>query len=125
MQRPFGNQFSLSKLPYIKELLQDLKADYNRQLYERLDLLEDVYALIDASINEEAPLSVKEGGIIKDGFDELVDEYRHASTEGKAWISELEAEERERTGIKSLKIRYNDNFGLHRSNQGKYRAGTR
>lgn len=102
---------SLSKLPYIKELIQDLKADYNRQLYERLDLLEDVYALIDASINEEAPLSVKEGGIIKEGYDKRVDEYRHASTEGKAWISELEAEERERTGIRSLKIRYNDNFG--------------
>jgi DNA mismatch repair protein MutS len=104
---------SLSKLPYIKELIQDLKSDYNRQLYERLDLLEDIYTLIDASINEEAPLSVKEGGIIKDGYDELVDEYRHASTEGKAWISELEAEERERTGIKSLKIRYNDNFGYY------------
>ena len=57
---------SLSKLPYIKELIQDLKSDYNRQLYERLDLLEDIYTLIDASINEEAPLSVKEGGIIKD-----------------------------------------------------------
>jgi len=104
---------SLSKLPYIKELIKDLKADYNRQLYERLDLLEDICALIDAAINEDPPLSVKEGGIIKDGYDQLVDEYRHASTEGKAWISELEARERERTGIKSLKIRYNDNFGYY------------
>lgn len=104
---------SLSKLPYIKELIQDLKADYNRQIYERLDLLEDVYALIDSSINAEAPLSVKEGGIIKDGYDQRVDEYRHASTEGKAWISELESAERERTGIRTLKIRYNDNFGYY------------
>ncbi|NLE24169.1 MAG: DNA mismatch repair protein MutS [Clostridiaceae bacterium] len=104
---------SLSKLPYIKDLIQDLKADYNRQLHVRLDLLEDIYSLIEKSINEEAPLSIKEGGIIKDGYDELVDEYRHASTEGKTWISELEVEERERTGIKSLKIRYNDNFGYY------------
>ncbi|NLB79578.1 MAG: DNA mismatch repair protein MutS, partial [Clostridiaceae bacterium] len=104
---------SLSKLPYIKELIQNLKADYSRQLYERLDLLEDVYALIYSSINEEATLSVKEGGIIKEGFDQRVDEYRHASTEGKTWISELETEERERSGIRSLKIRYNDNFGYY------------
>ncbi|MGI6084891.1 MAG: DNA mismatch repair protein MutS [Acetivibrionales bacterium] len=104
---------SLSKLPYIKELIRDLKTEYNRQLYERLDLLEDVYTLIDISINEDAPLSVKEGGIIKTGYDQKVDEYRHAATEGKTWISELEARERERTGIKSLKIRYNDNFGYY------------
>jgi DNA mismatch repair protein MutS len=102
---------SLSKLPYIKEFIQNLNADYSKQLYERLDLLEDVHTLIDAAINEDAPLSVKEGGIIKEGYDERVDEYRHSATEGKTWISELEAAERERTGIKSLKIRYNDNFG--------------
>jgi DNA mismatch repair protein MutS len=102
---------SLSKLPYIKEFIQNLNADYSKQLYERLDLLEDVHTLIDAVINEDAPLSVKEGGIIKEGYDERVDEYRHSATEGKTWISELEAAERERTGIKSLKIRYNDNFG--------------
>lgn len=106
-------KLSLSKLPYIKELIQGLKAEYNKQLYDRLDLLEDVYSLIDTSINEEAPLSVKEGGIIKAGYDQRVDEYRHSATEGKTWISELEAEERERTGIKSLKIRYNDNFGYY------------
>lgn len=104
---------SLSRLPYVKDLLQDLKAGLNSQIYERLDLLEDLRDLIEASIHEEAPLSVKEGGIIKDGYDQLVDEYRKATTEGKNWISELEAEERERTGIKSLKIRYNDNFGYY------------
>ena len=82
-----------------------------RQIHERLDLLEDLASLIDGSIHEEPPLSVKEGGIIKDGFDELVDKYRKANIEGKVWISELEARERERTGIKNLKIRYNDSFG--------------
>jgi DNA mismatch repair protein MutS len=102
---------SLSKLPHIKDLIQELDSEYNTQIYERLDLLEDVYNLIEISINEEPPLAIKEGGIIKGGYDQRVDEYRKAATEGKLWISELEARERERTGIKSLKIRYNDNFG--------------
>lgn len=102
---------SMSRLPHIKELLSGLKSGQNRRLFERLDLLEDLYTLIDDSISEDAPLSVKEGGIIKDGYDELVDEYRKATTEGKTWISELESRERERTGIKNLKIKYNDNFG--------------
>lgn len=104
---------SLAKLPYVKELLQGLRSGLNGQIYERLDLLEDLHDLIEAAIHEDAPLSVKEGGIIKDGYDQQVDEYRKAAVEGKTWISELEAEERERTGIKSLKIRYNDNFGYY------------
>jgi DNA mismatch repair protein MutS len=104
---------SLSRLPYVKELIQELKSGLNSQIYERLDLLEDLRDLIEAAIHEDAPLSVKEGGIIKDGYDQKVDEYRKAAIEGKTWISELEAEERERTGIKSLKIRYNDNFGYY------------
>jgi len=104
---------SISRLPYIKELLASLKASMNLQIFERMDLLEDVHELIDKSINEDPPLSVKEGGIIKEGYDELVDRYRKATTEGKNWIADLEARERERTGIKSLKIRYNDNFGYY------------
>ena len=88
-----------------------MKSPLNTQITERLDLLEDLYNLIESATHEDAPISVKEGGIIKDGFDELIDKYRKAATEGKTWISDLEARERERTGIKSLKIRYNDNFG--------------
>lgn len=102
---------SLFKLPYIKDLIKNMNSGLIRQIHERLDLLEDLASLIDGSIHEEPPLSVKEGGIIKDGFDELVDKYRKATIEGKVWISELEARERERTGIKNLKIRYNDSFG--------------
>lgn len=102
---------SLFKLPYIKDLIKNMNSGLIRQIHERLDLLEDLASLIDRSIHEEPPLSVKEGGIIKDGFDELVDKYRKATIEGKVWISELEARERERTGIKNLKIRYNDSFG--------------
>lgn len=104
---------SLSRLPIIKELIAELKADLNHQIFERLDLLEDLYTLIDTAINDDAPLSVKEGAMIKEGFDERVDEYRKATVEGKTWITELEARERERTGIKNLKIRYNDNFGYY------------
>ena len=102
---------SLSRLPYIKALISDMGSERNRQLHERLDTVEDLYVLIDSAINEESPLSVKEGNLIKEGYDERVDEYRRATSEGKTWISELETRERERTGIKSLKIRYNDNFG--------------
>ncbi|HBR01857.1 MAG TPA: DNA mismatch repair protein MutS [Ruminiclostridium sp.] len=104
---------SLSRLPMIRDLISQLKADLNRQIYERMDLLEDLYTLIEQSISEEAPLSVKEGGIIKEGYDGRVDEYRKATVEGKTWISEMEARERERTGIRNLKIRYNDNFGYY------------
>lgn len=104
---------SISRLPYIKELLSDLKAQLNRQIFEKMDLLEDVQDLIEKAINDDPPLSVKEGGIIKEGYDELVDKYRRATTDGKNWIADLEARERERTGIKNLKIRYNDNFGYY------------
>lgn len=104
---------SLFRLPHIKELTSRLSAERNKQLWQRLDTLQELCDLVDASINEDAPLSVKEGGIIKEGYDDRVDEYRRATVEGKTWISELESRERERTGIKSLKIRYNDNFGYY------------
>jgi len=102
---------SLLRLPYIKELTENLNSPLIRQIHEKLDPLEDLAALIEKAIHDDPPLSVKEGGIIKDGFDELVDKYRKAAVEGKLCISELEARERERTGIKNLKIRYNENFG--------------
>ncbi|NMA65682.1 MAG: DNA mismatch repair protein MutS [Clostridiaceae bacterium] len=104
-------KISLFKLPYIKEIIKNLNSRLICQIYDRLDLLEDLAELLERSIHEDAPLTIKEGGIIKDGFDELVDKYRKATIEGKTWISELEAREREKTGIKTLKIRYNDNFG--------------
>lgn len=104
---------SVGKLPAIKEELVNLKEGLNQNIYLRLDLLVDIRNLIEVSIHEEAPLSVKEGGIIKQGYHEQVDIYRQAATDGKTWIAELEAKERESTGIRSLKIRYNDNFGYY------------
>ena len=78
-----------------------------------MDALEELYQLIDASIMEEPPISVREGGLIKDGYNENVDKYRHAKTEGKTWLAELEAKERETTGIKNLKIKFNKVFGYY------------
>ena len=77
--------------------------------------------MIDASILEEPPISVREGGLIKDGYNENVDKYRHAKTEGKTWLAELEAKEREKTGIKNLKIKFNKVFGYYLEVTNSYR----
>ena len=86
-----------------------------------MDPLEELYQLIDASIMEEPPISVREGGLIKDGYNENVDKYRHAKTEGKTWLAELEAKEREKTGIKNLKIKFNKVFGYYLEVTNSYR----
>ena len=104
---------SLSMLPYIKNLLQDFSCPLLGQIEEELDPLEDLYTLIDDAIVEEPPLAIKEGGIIKDGFREEIDKYRQAKTEGKDWLADLETKEKEATGIKNLKIRYNKVFGYY------------
>ena len=104
---------SLSMLPYIKSLLQDFSSPLLGEIEEKLDPLEDLFTLIDEAIIEEPPLAIKEGGIIKDGYREDIDKYRQAKTEGKSWLADLEAKEKEATGIKSLKIRYNKVFGYY------------
>ena len=100
-------------LPPIKTLLEDFDTELLKELQTDMDPLEELYQLIDASIMEEPPISVREGGLIKDGYNENVDKYRHAKTEGKTWLAELEAKEREKTGIKNLRIRYNKVFGYY------------
>ena len=104
---------SLYMLPAIKNLLLGCDEKGIRKLGEELDALEDLYELIDSSISEDAPLTVKEGGIIREGYSEKVDSYRNAKKDGKAWIAELEANDRERTGIKNLRIKYNRVFGFY------------
>lgn len=104
---------SLAMLPGIKLVIKDLDASLICQLYEQLDPLEDIYHLIDDSIDEEPPIQTREGGIIKDGFNEHIDSLRHAKTDGKKWLAELEEEDRNRTGIKNLKIKYNKVFGYY------------
>jgi len=104
---------SIGQVPYIKELLRDLKADLNVLSYNELDTLTDVYEIIDKAIVDDPPVAVKEGGIIKEGFNKEVDRLRSASKDGKKWIAHLESKERERTGIKNLKVGFNKVFGYY------------
>ena len=104
---------SLMLLPAIKQQLYDFKSGILSDLYEDLDDLNDIFTLIDSSIDEEAPITIKEGGIIKSGYLETIDTLRNAKVEGKRWLAELEASDKERTGIKNLRIKYNRVFGYY------------
>lgn len=104
---------SLAMLPHIKHLLGTMKAPLLQDIYRDLDLLEDIYQLIDSSIVEEPPIAIKDGGLLKEGFHEEVDRLRSAKTEGKNWLAELETKEREISGIKTLKIKFNKVFGYY------------
>ncbi|MCQ2080171.1 MAG: DNA mismatch repair protein MutS [Lachnospiraceae bacterium] len=104
---------SIKMLPYIKTLLKDFDIKELKDIDNDIDDLQDIYALIENAIEEEPPLQVKEGGIIKDGFDENIDNLRQAKTKGRVWLSELEEEDRIRTGIKNLKVKYNKVFGYY------------
>ena len=102
---------SLEMLPYIKQILAGFNSPLLMQINEDMDPLSDITALIRNSITDDPPLAQKDGGIIREGYNEDVDKFRRSRTDGKKWLSELEARERERTGIKSLKIKYNRVFG--------------
>ncbi|ADL68882.1 DNA mismatch repair protein MutS [Thermoanaerobacterium thermosaccharolyticum] len=102
---------SIERLPKIKDLISKYNSIYLKEIFLKLDTLQDIYDLIDKSIKDEPSTSVKEGNIIKDGFDKNVDELRKAATNGKSWITNLELNEKERTGIKTLKVGYNKVFG--------------
>lgn len=104
---------SLEMLPHIKYILTEMHGELLQQICEELDTLEDLYQLLNESIMEEPPLAMKEGGIIKDGYDADVDMLRQAKTEGKNWLAQLEEEEREKTGIRNLKVKYNKVFGYY------------
>lgn len=104
---------SIAMLPHIKMVLADAKTEDLKNIREHIDDLKDIYRLIDDAICEEPPISTRDGGILKDGFHPEIDRLRKAKTEGKQWLAELEANERERTGIKNLKIKYNKVFGYY------------
>ncbi len=104
---------SLSMLPHIKRQMASYRTPLLAGLYEELDELEDIHTMINDSIMEEPPLVIREGGIIKEGFNEEIDRLRSAKTEGKTWLAQLEQKEKDRTGIKSLKIKYNKVFGYY------------
>ena len=102
---------SVGKLPQIKQSLSTCKSKLLQDYYHNLDELKDIYTLIDNAIVEEPPITIKEGGIIKKGYDEIIDKLKTATTDGKKWLIELEAKEKETTGIKNLKIGFNKVFG--------------
>lgn len=104
---------SIGQIPYIREIFKDFEAEYNRYCFNDLDPLVDVYQLIEAAIIDDPPVTIKEGGIIKDGYNAEVDKLRQASTQGKDWIAALESGEREKTGIKNLKVGFNRVFGYY------------
>lgn len=104
---------SLSMLPPVKQILNTYSGTLLKKYGEQMDDLQRLYQLIEASIEEEPPLSVREGGMIRDGYNEDIDRLRHAKTDGKEWLAKLLEEEKERTGIKNLKIKYNKVFGYY------------
>lgn len=110
---------SLERLPVIKNillaLLKNNNGTYLKELYDGLDILEDIYSYIDTAIVEEPSITIKDGGIIKDGFNDKVDEFRAASKDGKKWLMDLETREKELTGIKGkwLRVGYNRVFGYY------------
>ncbi len=104
---------SLQKIPSLKKTLSNCSSSYLKFIYDNLDELSDIENLLDKGINEEAPITIKEGNIIKDNYNEEVDSLRIAKVNGKEWIASLENKEREFTGIKSLKVGYNKVFGYY------------
>ncbi|MCR4585091.1 MAG: DNA mismatch repair protein MutS [Lachnospiraceae bacterium] len=104
---------SLRMLPPIKMILSGMQSEGLREIYEETDELKDIAERIERTIIDEPPLTIREGGIIKDGFDPDIDTLRKAKTEGKGWLAALENDERERTGIKNLKVKYNKVFGYY------------
>ena len=104
---------SLSMLPPIRYLLEEMDSSLLKDIYAELDPLEDLCTLVQNAIADEPPLAMKEGGIIRDGYNEEVDTLRRAKSEGKDWLAKLEQDEREKTGIKTLRIKYNKVFGYY------------
>ncbi|WP_186577395.1 DNA mismatch repair protein MutS [Aquibacillus kalidii] len=122
-------KISIGKIPELKALLQKFSDEQVRSLGKHINPMDGLYELLDKSLVEDPPITIKEGGLIKDGFNETLDKYRYASRNGKQWIAELEKKEKESTNIKSLKIGYNKVFGyyievtranLHLLPEGKY-----
>lgn len=115
----FGS--SVAMISPIKRILSDFSSELLKDIYENLDTLEDLGSLIENAIVEEPPFSIREGGIIKDGYNETIDELRRAKTEGKTWLLEMESREKEKTGIKNLRIKYNKVFGYYLEVTNSYR----
>ncbi len=113
---------SLEMLPHIKTVLGSYSCEELLTANRQMEGLEDIFQLISSSIEEEPPLTIREGGMIKDGFDETIDMLRSAKRDGKQWLAQLEEQDRERTGIKNLRIKYNKVFGYYFEVTNSYKA---
>lgn len=106
-------QSSLSMLPHIKYILSEMKSPLLKEMHEDLDPLQDLCSLVQAAVTDEPPIAMRDGGIIRDGYNEEIDRLRRAKSSGKEWLAKLEQQEREKTGIKNLRIKYNKVFGYY------------
>lgn len=106
-------QSSLAMLPHIRYILGEMESPLLKEIYERMDPLSDLCSLIGEAIKEDPPIAMKEGNIIREGYHEEVDRLRNAKSDGKEWLARLETQEREKTGIKNLRIKYNKVFGYY------------
>lgn len=104
---------SLSKLPEVKSVLSNCKSTLLQNIYKNIDELQDIHELIEKSIVDDPPMVTKDGGYIKMGIDEEIDKLKSATTDGKSWLMQLEVDEKEKTGIKSLKVGFNKVFGYY------------
>ncbi|MBV4419488.1 DNA mismatch repair protein MutS [Clostridium tyrobutyricum] len=104
---------SIEKIPSVKSIISNFKSPLLSDMYKNLDELTDIYSLLDKAISEEPPISVKEGNLIKKGFNDQIDQLKDIKSNGKKWLASLENEEKQKTGIKSLKISYNKVFGYY------------
>lgn len=104
---------SFRRIPGIRDLIRELESAEIRNIHESLDPMEDLTALLEKAIHPDAPILITEGGIIRDGYSEVLDEYREAQKHGRQWILDLEAKERDETGIRNLRIQYNKVFGYY------------
>ena len=104
---------SLEMLPHIRYILEEMGAELLKSIHDDMDALEDLCTLVKDAIRDDPPIAMKEGNIIRDGYNEEVDKLRRAKSDGKDWLAKLESDEREKTGIKNLRIKYNKVFGYY------------
>ena len=104
---------SFKRIPGIRDLIGEMKCDEIRNIRDALDPMEDLTDLLEKAIHPDAPILITEGGIIRDGYSQILDEYREAQKNGRQWILDLEAKEREETGIRNLRVQYNKVFGYY------------
>ncbi len=113
---------SLEMLPPVRYLLEEMQSDLLKEIHEDMDSLEDLCTLLRSAIRDEPPIAMKEGNIIRDGYNEEVDKLRRAKSDGKDWLVKLENEEKEKTGIKNLRIKYNKVFGYYLEVTNSYKS---